>query len=154
MTAALRAAEILMKSLPQDAVQQAGPAARWLVPGRWPRRWPSSARGALVRPAFCWRCWAGGGQLCVSGGFQLGAWWVWYVSVLSAVPEVTLLWFVSGVTAGKYWIFDVCLAESFPSSVFCTTCICLIIACFPVTLSSLTMCCSPSTKKMMSLIHR
>lgn len=131
-------------------------ACRWCtwgiccVPRRLLPRWPGSRRGTLVRSAavlmevllevVCcgWaalRVWVGG--------------WVWCVLVLNTIPEVVLLWF-SHITTGKYWIFDVCLAESFPSSVFCTSCICHFSACFPVTLSSLTVCCSPSTNEMIS----
>lgn len=59
------------------------------------------------------------GQLDLFGGFSAGWGWVCCVLALNTIPEVAVLWFFS-VAAEKYWIFDVCLAESFPSSVFCT----------------------------------
>lgn len=57
------------------------------------------------------------GSSISSGGFQLGG-WVCCVLALNTIPEVAGLWLFS-VAAAKYWIFDVCLAESFPF-VFCT----------------------------------
>lgn len=153
MTAALRAAEILVTFFPQDAVQWEGSVVRsgvraCRVPWRLPPRWPGGTRGALVPSAHRWRC----SSVCL-GAFSWMGGWVWCVLVLNTIPEVALLSFICSITIGKYWIFDVCLAESFPSSVFGTTCFCLITAWFPVTFSSLTTCCSPSTNEMMSLIH-
>lgn len=145
MTAALRAAEILvivfLVLLPseQDSLVHRGSLA-WRRAAL--RRVPSPMEALLEVVCSGWAA------LCVWG---LSAGWVWGVSVLNTIPEVALLWSISSITTGKYWIFDVGLAESSHSFVFCTTCIGLIPACFPPALSSLTTCCSPSTNELMSL---
>lgn len=136
MTAALRAAEILLNCFPGDAAQWAGLSGAQGLAGLAARaalrRVPSPMEALLEVVCSGWAA------LCVWG---LSAGWVWGVSVLNTIPEAALLWSISSITTGKYWIFDVCLAESSHSFVFCTTCIGLIPACFPPTLSSLTTCC-------------